>query len=57
MGQVDPRLVIPDVFRLRYSFIGLASLSLSRSVCFCRGELIGGYYLFLNLLKKMATNQ
>lgn len=57
MGQVDLKLVIPDVFRLRHSFIGLATLSLSRSVCLCRGELIGGNYLFLNLLKKMATNQ
>lgn len=62
MGQVGLRLVIPDVLRLRHLFICLELLGefwpLQISVCdLYNDELIGGNYLFLSLLKPMATNQ
>lgn len=62
MGQVGLRLVIPHVLRLRHLFICLELLGESwpLQISFCdlyNDELIGGNYLFLSLLKSMATNQ
>lgn len=62
MGQVGLRLVIPDVLTLRHSFICLELLGeswpLQISVCdLYNDELIGRNYLFLSLLKQIATNQ